>query len=164
MKTVWARTMVIDDGKTRLAIVALDVIGFMSNEVIDVRNLIPAGAGVTYAMISSTHTHEGPDLLGLWGPPFKSGVNRAYMEYVKTQTAKSVETAVESMRPARLAISEDLTGAVPLVKDTREPEVFDPGLRIIRVIDKDNGNTMGSLIAWGDHPETCKGPILGSGI
>jgi hypothetical protein len=157
---LWARTMVIDDGKTRMAIVALDVIGFMSNEVIDIRNLIPASAGVTYTIIASTHTHEGPDLLGLWGPPFKSGVNRAYMEYVKTQTVKSVEAAVTSMRPVRLVISEDLTGASHLVKDTREPEVLDPGLRIIRVIDKINGNTMGSLIAWGNHPETLWGKNL----
>jgi len=158
---LWARTMVIDDGKTRLAIVALDVIGFMSNEVIDVRNLIPASAGVTYTIISSTHTHEGPDLLGLWGkPPFKSGVNRAYLEFVKTQAVKSVEAAVTSMRPVRLAISGDLTGAAHLVKDTREPEVFDPGIRIIRAIDKENGTTLGSLIAWADHPETLWGKNL----
>jgi hypothetical protein len=58
------------------------------------------------------------------------------------------------MRPARLAISEDLAGAIPLVKDTRKPEVFDSGLRLIRAMDKENGKTLGSLIAWADHAET----------
>lgn len=152
---LWARTMVIDDGKTRLAIVILDAIGFMSNDIIDVRNLIPAEAGVTYAIIASTHTHEGPDLMGLWsGPLLKSGVDKKYKEYVKLQAAKSIITAAKNIRPVRLAISEDLTGAIPLVKDTRQPEVFDSGLRIIRAIDKENGNTLGSLIAWADHAET----------
>ena len=33
---LWARTFIIDDGKTRLAIVALDAIGFMNDDVIDV--------------------------------------------------------------------------------------------------------------------------------
>lgn len=158
---LWARTIVIDDGKTRLAIVALDVIGLMNNEVIDIKNLISANAGVTYAIISSTHTHEGPDMLGLWGKSsLKSGVNRDYMDHVKKQVAKSVEHAAASLHPVYLAISEDLTGANHLVKDTREPEVFDSGLRIIRVIDKMNGTTMGSLIAWGCHPETLWGKNL----
>ena len=62
--------------------------------------------------------------------------------------------AVKNKRPARLSISEDLTGAIPLVKDTRLPEVFDSGMRIIKAIDKENGTTLGSLVAWGDHPET----------
>jgi hypothetical protein len=152
---LWARTMVLDDGKTRLAIVALDVIGFMSDDVIDVRIRIPGEAGVTYTIITSTHTHQGPDLMGLWGKsPFKSGINKKYLEYVKNQVVKSVVSAVKSMRPARLAISEDLTGAIPLVSDTRKPEVFDSGLRLIRAIDIEKGNTLGSLIAWTDHPET----------
>jgi len=152
---LWARTMVIDDGKTRLAIVVLDAIGFMNDDIIDVRSRIPREAKVTYTIITSTHTHEGPDLLGLWGKsPFKSGINKEYMEYVKNQIVMSVVTAVKSMRPARLVISEDLTGAIPLVKDTRKPEVFDSGLRIIKAIDKVNGNTLGSLIAWADHGET----------
>lgn len=152
---LWARTMVISDGKTKLAIVVLDAIGFMNDDIIDIRNLIPAEAGVTYAIISSTHTHEGSDLLGLWGESyFKSGINKKYMEFVKMQAVKSVITAVKNSKPARLVISEDLAGAIQLVKDTRKPEVFDSGLRIIRAIDKEDGTTLGTLVAWADHPET----------
>ncbi len=157
----WARTMIIDDGNTRLAIVVLDAIGFMNDDVIDVRKRIPEASGVTYTIISSTHSHESADLLGLWGSsPFKSGVNSGYMEYVKNQIVKSVVTATENIRPARLVLSEDLTGAVPLAIDTRKPEVFDSGLRLIRAIDKENGNTLGTLIAWADHPETLWGKNL----
>jgi len=151
----WARTMIIDDGKTRIAIVVLDAIGFMNDDVVDIRHLIPAETGITYAIITSTHTHEGPDLLGLWGDShFRSGVNKKYMEFVKAQVVKSVVAAVMNIRPARLEISEDLTGALPLVIDTRKPEVFDSGLRLIKAVDKENGTTLGSLIAWADHPET----------
>lgn len=151
----WARTMIIDDGKTRLAIVALDAIGFMNDDVVDVRKMIPAEAGITYTIITSTHTHEGPDLLGLWGKtPFKSGIDKEYMQLVKEQIVKSVAEAVNQMRPARLELSEDLTGAATLVKDTRQPQVFDSGLRMIKAVDAENGNTLGSLVAWGNHPET----------
>ena len=152
---LWARTMVIDDGKTRIAIVVLDAIGFMNDDVIDVRKRIPAESGVTYTIITSTHSHEAPDLLGLWGEtPYKSGINKKYMEFVKDQAAKSVADAVKNMKPALLYVSEDLTGAIPLVKDTRAPQISDSGLRLIRAVDKENGKTLGSLIAWADHGET----------
>ena len=151
----WARTMIIDDGKSRLAIVILDAIGFMNDDIVDVRNMIPDEAGVTYTIVASTHTHEAADLLGLWGEsPFKCGVNPDYMKFVKQQIVKSVTEAARNLRPAKLEISEDLTGAIPLVKDTRQPEVFDSGLRIIKAVDKENGATLGTLIAWADHPET----------
>lgn len=151
----WARTMIIDDGKTRLAIVILDVIGFMNDDIVDVRHLIPEEIGVTYTIVASTHTHEGPDLLGLWGKsPLKSGINADYMKFVKTQIVESVIEAVKNMRPAKLEISEDLTGAIRLVKDTRKPEVFDSGMRMIKVLDKETGNVLGSVVAWADHPET----------
>jgi hypothetical protein len=152
---LWARTMVLDDGQTRLAVVVLDAIGFMNCDVIDVRERIPASAGVTYTIVVSTHSHECPDLLGLWGKsPFKTGVDDDYMEYVKDQAVKSVVDAANNLSPARLEISENLTGAIPMVKDTRQPAVFDSGLRIIRIVSKEDGNTLGTLTAWGNHPET----------
>jgi hypothetical protein len=152
---LWCRTMIIDDGTTRMALVVLDLIGFMHDDVVDVRKMLPDDLGLTYAIIAATHNHEGPDLMGLWGKtPFKSGVNSEYVKFVKAQTVKSVEAAVKNLRPARFEISQDLTGAIPQVKDTRQPEVFDSGLRFIRAVDKETGNTLGSLLAWGNHPET----------
>lgn len=151
----WARTMVIDDGTTRLAIVALDAIGFMHDDVVDVRKMLPVSLGITYTIIASTHTHEGPDLMGIWGKSlFKSGVNSDYMAHVKAQILNSVITAVENRRPARFEFSEDAEGAVPLVKDTRTPEIFDSGMRMIRAVERESGETLGSLITWANHPET----------
>ncbi len=152
---VWARTMVIDDGNTRIAIVALDAIGFMHDDVVDVRKRIPESAGVDYTVICSTHTHEAPDLLGMWGGSYlKSGVNSAHMEYVKDQTARSVVEAVNALRPAVLKFAFDPDGADDLLIDTRKPKVFDSGFRIIQAIDAEDGQTLGSLAAWADHPET----------
>ncbi len=152
---IWARAMIIDDGKTRLAIVILDAIGFMHDDIVDVRKMIRDDLGITYTIIASTHTHEGPDLLGMWGRSYiRSGVDGEYLKYVKNRIIESIQTAVENICPVRFEISEDMTGAISLVKDTREPEVFDSGLRIIRAVDKNKDQTLGSLIAWGNHPET----------
>ena len=152
---LWARTMILDDGKTRLSITVLDVIGLPLDHVIDIRKMIPPEAGITYAIISSTHTHEGPDLLGLWGKtPFRSGINKKYLEFVKQQTLRSIVEAGSSLKPVRLEISEDLNGAAHLVKDTRLPEVFDSGLRMLKAVDKETGKTCGTLAVWGNHPES----------
>src|SRR5690606_35967497 len=117
--------------------------------------MIPEEWGLAYVLIASTHTHEGPDLIGMWSKsPLKSGVNSDYSKFVKQQIVRSVGMAVDNLVPAILEISEDLTGAVPQVKDTRKPEVFDSGLRFIKAVGLENGNTLGSLLSWGNHPET----------
>ena len=46
-----------------------------------VREQLP---GFDYVLVSSTHNHEGPDTLGLWGPnPFQSGVDPDYLKQVE---------------------------------------------------------------------------------
>ena len=152
---VWARVVVFDDGQTRLALVSLDAIGFRHDDVVDIREMIPADANIDYAIISSTHTHESNDLIGIWGQsPLKSGVNQDNMQYVKSQVVKAITQASGKLRPAKLSISQDLTGASPLVMDTREPMVMDPGLRMIQAIDAETNATLGTLVAWANHPET----------
>jgi hypothetical protein len=152
---IWARTMVIDDGNTRLAIVALDVIGFFHPMVIEIRKMLPPETGITYLSISATHTHEAPDLMGLWGEsPFRSGINNEWKAYVKDRIVQSVAEAVKTMRPATLLFSQNLTDGMITLTDTREPYVFDQGLRMMQAVDKENGKTLGTFIQWANHPET----------
>ena len=152
---LWARAMILDDGTTRLAIVALDAIGFGNDDVISVRERIPESAGVNYTIVCSTHTHEGPDLLGLWGESeFKSGIDPGYMRYVQMQAAKAVEEAVKNMRKVKLRFAQDLTGAREIVMDTRKPDVLDEGLRLMQVVDIETNTTLGTLVQWANHPET----------
>jgi hypothetical protein len=152
---LWARTLVISDGKTKIAIVALDAIGFMHDDVIDVRKMIPSDYGITYTIISSTHVHEGPDLMGLWGGSvYKSGVNPVYLQYVKNQIVKSVRMANETIQPVSLIFAENLHDAGNLVVDSRKPEVTDEGIRVIRILSRKSAETIGTLVAWANHPET----------
>lgn len=152
---LWARTMVVDDGKSRIAITSIDAIGFMNDDILDTKELVSEEAGITYAVISSTHTHEAPDLFGQWGNSyFKSGVNPEYLDFVKQQTASSIEQAAENLTPARLKFAINPKDAISVVKDTRKPYVFDEGIRMIQAIDMQTDETLGTLFAWADHPET----------
>ncbi|MGV3559399.1 neutral/alkaline non-lysosomal ceramidase N-terminal domain-containing protein [Larkinella arboricola] len=152
---LWARAMVIDDGRTRLALVAVDLIGFMHKNVINVRKALPASLGVTYTIVCSTHTHEAPDFLGMWGGSvLKSGVNKQYELFVEQQVTRAIIRAVANLQPARLRFAQDLTGADSLLMDTRQPIVKDPGLYMMQALDAQKDSTLGTLVVWGNHPET----------
>ena len=152
---LWARTMVLDDGNTRLALVALDCIGLGADEVIRIRQSVNKEAEVDYVIVCSSHTHEGPDVIGLWGKSaFKTGLNEDYTQYLVDQAVKSVEEAVEKLTTVRIRFAQDETGASHLVEDSRKPMVMDPGIRLMQVLDEKKDTTLGTLIQWGNHPET----------
>ena len=152
---LWAIACVLDDGRTRVGIVALDAIGFFHDEVIEVRKRIHPSANIDYAIICSTHNHSTPDLIGLWGPDYAhSGVDEAYRANVIAAAAKVLERAAAALQPARIAFHEIPTPSEGLVADTREPIVFDPDIRVMHFTSPTNGATLGSIVGWANHPET----------
>lgn len=153
---VWSRVMVLDDGENRIAMISMDAIGFLHGDVIDIRKRIPKELGIDYMLLSSTHTHESNDLVGIWGENmFNSGVNPEIMEYVKEQTVAAIIEATKNLRPAKLVFAEDLTGNdAPLIKDTRKPIVKATGIHLMQVLDAENDTTLGTIINWSNHPET----------
>jgi len=152
---LWARTMVIEDGNSRISLTVIDAIGLFHDEFIDIRKNINPDAGISYSIVSSTHTHEAPDLMGLWGPGFlKSGINEAYLAFVKGQIIKSIETAYENLQPARIKLAQDHESLKDLVTDTRKPMVFDNQLTVMQVLKLNSDETIGTLVGWANHPET----------
>lgn len=152
--SLWARTMIIDDGSTRVAMVSLDAIGFFHDQVIEIRKRLPEELAIDYCMVATTHVHESPDLIGIWGESyFKSGVNKEYLEFVINQSVASVVKAVADLEPVTLHFAVDEQNAQVLVKDTRRPIVHDPGMYLIQA-KKSDGSTKGVLVSWANHPET----------
>lgn len=153
---LWARTMVLDDGHTRMAVVAVDLIGFPHTNVLNVRKKLADQFGITYTVICSTHNHEGPDMLGLWGEGmFTRGVNPIYEKWVEDRIVESIGVAVKNLRTAHLRVAQDISGiADSLNMDTRKPIVKDAGIYILQATDAQTDSTLGSFVVWGNHPET----------
>lgn len=153
---VWARAMVIDDGKSRIAMVSIDAIGFLNGHVIDIRKRILKELDIDYVLIASTHTHESNDLVGIWGKDMlHSGINTDMLEYVKKQTVEAIIEASKSTKPAKLVFAEDLSGKDSLlIKDTRKPIVKATGVHVMQVLGLEDNKTLGTLINWSNHPET----------
>ncbi len=86
-----ARAVVFADGKTKIALVAVDLVGLFREPVERVRKQLP---GFAYVLVSSTHNHEGPDTLGLWGPNFAtSGIDADYLAKVEAGIVAAVRQA-----------------------------------------------------------------------
>lgn len=145
---IMARAVVLSDGKQKIAMVCADVVGLFSNFVADVRSDL---TGFNYVMVSSTHNHEGPDTLGLWGStPFNTGIDPEYMKLLRTGIVKAVKQADKNMKPATAVIA---TIPLPhLVEDNREPYIKHDELVAIRF--ENAGKPIGVLVQWNNHPET----------
>jgi hypothetical protein len=100
---LWARGIVVDGKGGRIAIVALDVVGYSNAEVKTIRSLINPASQIDYTVVHSTHQHEGPDTLGIWGPDqVTSGMDPAYLDFVNASVADCVDEAAANLQPARL--------------------------------------------------------------
>ncbi|HTU91533.1 MAG TPA: hypothetical protein VMF69_15730 [Gemmataceae bacterium] len=147
-----ARAVVLKHGKDKIALVSIDLIGFFHPRVESVRQRLP---GFDYVLISSTHNHEGPDTLGLWGTsPFKSGVDAEYVAEVEKQIVKAVQAADVASKAVRARIGS--ARAPELLHDAREPYVKHDELIALEFRDKGD-KPAGLIVQWNCHPETLGG-------
>jgi hypothetical protein len=152
---LWAVAAVIDDGSRRIGIVALDAIGLFHDDVVAIRRRLPAELRIDYTIVTATHNHSAPDLMGLWGPRTgQSGVDAVYRELVIAAAANSIVAAAAVLAPARLALTEIELPTAGLVADSRDPQVFDATLRLMHFTSPSDGATVGTIVNWADHPET----------
>ena len=113
---------------------------------------------IQYAVVCATHNHSTPDLMGLWGPDYlHTGVDPRYQEQVIAASVRALGEAVAALQPARVAFHEIQTPPGGLVADTRKPEVFDADIRVMHFTHPTNGATLGTVVNWGNHPETVWG-------
>jgi hypothetical protein len=145
-----ARAIALRGGDRKVALVSIDVVGFFHPNVQRVRKQLP---GFTYVLVSSTHNHEGPDTLGLWGPsPFKSGADAAYVQSVEEQIVKAVNEADAAAKSASVRLG---TAKAPeLLHDGREPYIKHDEIVVLKFTDPAAGKPIGIVVEWNCHPET----------
>lgn len=101
-----ARCLVLDDGKSRLALVVCDLLGLHRSVSVEARRLIEAEAGIPAAnvLISGTHTHSATSALGTAPRVYVSDMELTdYQKFVARRIADGVRRAVNLLRPAEIA-------------------------------------------------------------
>ncbi len=95
-----SRAIVIDDGKTRAAIVVVDTCVMPNDFVDDAKSLAAKRTKILpeRMTISATHTHTAPAVMSC----FAIGADENYVPYLREKIAESIAMAEANLRPARV--------------------------------------------------------------
>ncbi|HZL89551.1 MAG TPA: neutral/alkaline non-lysosomal ceramidase N-terminal domain-containing protein [Pirellulaceae bacterium] len=98
-----ARCLVLDDGKTRLALVVCDLLGIHRRVSDEARKLIQERVGIApeRVLISATHTHSATSALGQDRFQHDSPLDD-YQRFVGRRIADGVQRAANDLRPAEI--------------------------------------------------------------
>lgn len=153
-----ATALVLSDGKSRFAIVALDILTI--NEFIVDR--IRARLGQTEAILCCSHTHSGPIA---YADMHSSRSNREYIDSLVEHIVAAVQDAEAELAPARLEYSTG-EGNVGINRREKLPDgrmeigrnpggARDKSLQVIGIFTQD-GTRIATLINY-----ACHGTVLG---
>jgi hypothetical protein len=118
---LWARGVVLDGFDGRVAIVSLDVVGYLNGEVDTIRSLVSPASGVDYVVVHSTHQHEGPDTIGIWGPnATTTGIDFGYLDFVNAAVADCIDEAAANLVPARVKFATTDSDGLSLGLDVED--------------------------------------------
>jgi hypothetical protein len=145
---LYARALALESDGGYLVLVALDLIGLGRADCQDIARKLDGAILV----IACTHTHHGPDTLGLWGPNMlTSGIDRAYMDGLKDNILSAAREALSGLRQAELkAASTPVPG---VAKNARDPNILDDALTCLQFIDPASGQPLVTLANFPCHPE-----------
>ncbi len=174
---VYARATVISQDGEYIAFVSLDLVGLGSPRIYDAKKRLGAqGFDEDRLIVASSHNHQGPDTMGLWGNPFNlsdpvSGTHPWYQSLVSYAIEYSVRDAAANMQPVTLSVGTEwmrdrspyFNGAAfggrnptsrmhGMIDDHRDPVVVSDQLLVIQGV-ATGGDTVFTLTNWSGHPE-----------
>lgn len=93
---LWAKSLALQDSEGNVVvIVSVDVIGLLPDEIKKVVGIV--GIPQENIFLSTTHTHSGPDTMGLW-----IWKNKKYMNFLRTQISGAINESVGNLQPSAI--------------------------------------------------------------
>ena len=150
---IYANALIIQQNDIKVAIVTMDLIGFYFSDIGKVRKAIKPEWEIDLLVVTTTHNHQGPDVLGFWGAAtFDTGRDPEYVDLIVNKIVEVVGKANEKLEVANFKFGCD--ELKNLTNDLREPYVFDEKICALEFSNRDTGKTIATLIRWGNHPES----------
>jgi hypothetical protein len=128
----------------------------------DVQSYIQKKLGIpaSHIVLQATHSHNGPDEIGIWG-----GVPNSYFQFVAGQMEAAIVSAVTHERPARLHIgTADMSGFSKTFgsgsDNTGDQEDYpiDQQLRVLQAVSPKGRRVIATLVNYSSHA-TVYGPL-----
>ncbi len=152
LDSLYAKAMVATFGDQTVSLVTIDCIGLMYNDALKIRERAAELVDIPEEriVISSTHTHSGPDVVGIWGSDYAhSGVDSAYMERLIHTAANQIQAAYRNQVPVDAFVSETSFGD-PWVENICGEEI-DRSVSILQFRDERN-KVITTLSNFASHP------------
>ena len=155
---LYAACMYLDNGKTEIAMVTLDLLYFSKRYVTEVRKRVFERCGIPTAnvMISCSHTHSGPMAAGSTDPDdLLKGDNRPdeYIEVLIEKISNTICEAKEGAYEAYFASGAAVCGAESGVGGNRRVRggPHDPMVSVMAIKDTAS-NIRGAMVNYALHP------------
>jgi len=151
---LYVKAVVISNNETSIALLTVDCIGLMYPQLLEIREKVAKAISafpVQQIILSSTHTHSGPDVVGIWGQDLMHcGINEAHMSKIVNQAALALQKAWNTRKSgiARYAIG---SFGEDWVKNISEPGLLDRTVTILQFKDALNKN-IATLVNFACHP------------
>jgi len=149
-----ARAVWLDTGAQGVLLIGVDCVALDSGTVKEIRHRLADLPDCASINVYATHTHAGPDTLGLWGPTGVNGKNEAYMNALVQAAETAARKAASDCRPGTLHFGQVMTE--DMYRDSRFPEVYDAALYHLRFAPQDGGAGI-RLYFYGAHAESLRG-------
>lgn len=149
-----ARAVWLDAGGEGVLLIGVDCVGLDSGSIAVIQKALSDLPGCAAVNVYATHTHAGPDTLGLWAPVGADGKNSAYMQALYKAAEAAGRDAYASRRSGALYYGKVTTEG--MYRDSRLPIVTQPDLYQLRFADLDGGKGL-RLLFYGAHAESLRG-------
>jgi neutral ceramidase len=154
-----ARALVIDNGTEKIAIVAVDHLGFDHGMVERIRAIASQATGIKadHIFVMSSHTHSGGGAYMEMLPPLAMVLAGKFDPAIRThyerRTADALIQANRNLKPARIAFGHGEAKGISRFRSSWPPDgPVDPELGIIRVDSVETGKPMAILMNFAAHP------------
>ena len=169
-----AKALVLDDGRTGVALITTDLIGIDRELAANVRGLVEARVGIApdRVWMTGSHTHFGPAVSsGRTEDEHTDPYDRSYADVLAAKLTTAVKLAHDRLRPARLGAgairAEGISYNRRLIRADGKVEMsltlpppyeglkfgpVDPEVGLLKVEGEADGDTIATLVNFACHP------------
>ena len=123
---------------------------------------LATGVPASHLVVTSTHTHNSPDSVGVWGGGSVAANKAPYLAVVKAGAVRAISQAVHGLKPARLLVGTADIGSLQntVAEAANDPKNYpiDTTMRVLQAVGFDDCKPITTIVNASIHA-TAAGEI-----
>lgn len=159
--SLWVKAMVFDNGKTKAALVSLDLLITPPEVIIRLKRLLPEyGFSIQNTYFTAVHSHcsIGGWSPGLTGKLFAGTYQPEVADFIAEAVVQSIKAAETNKEKAKIGFAAIDANDLVYNRLMKDAGTTDPWLRVMKVV-KDSGKE-GVFVTFGAHATTLPSSFM----